>query len=158
MVITPLKESYESNGKVLIKSFEKNITLSIMDMTWKEHLREMDSLKQGVQMASYEQKDPLLIYKLEAFKLFKDMLSEVNRDLTSFLFKAGIPIKKDEEVKEARQQPRKQTNRYQESRNEAGGGGQGRQQRKAQPVRVAKKVGRNEPCPCGSGKKYKRVG
>jgi len=106
-------------------------------------------------MASYEQKDPLLIYKLEAFKLFKEMLSGVNKDLTSFLFKAGIPIKKDEEVKEARQQPRKESNRYQESRNEAGGGqGGGRQQRKAQPVRVAKKVGRNEPCPCGSGKKY----
>ncbi len=156
MVITPLKESYESNGKVLIKSFEKNITLSIMDLTWKEHLREMDSLKQGVQMASYEQKDPLLIYKLEAFKLFKEMLSGVNKDLTSFLFKAGIPIKKDEEVKEARQQPRKQTNRYQESRSDGSGvqGGK-REQRKAQPVRVAKKVGRNEPCPCGSGKKYK---
>jgi len=158
MVTTPLKESYESGGKVLIKSFEKNITLSIMDMTWKEHLREMDSLKQGVQMASYEQKDPLLIYKLEAFKLFKEMLSGVNKDLTSFLFKASIPIKKDEEVKEAREQ-RRENNRYQESRNEAGGGGSQngkREQKKVQPVRVAKKVGRNEPCPCGSGKKYKQ--
>jgi len=159
MVVTPLKESYESGGKVLIKSFEKNITLSIMDLTWKEHLREMDSLKQGVQMASYEQKDPLLIYKLEAFKLFKEMLSEVNKDLTSFLFKASIPIKKDEEVKEAREQ-RRQTNRYQESRSagaEGGGASNTKQEvRKAQPVRVAKKVGRNEPCPCGSGKKYKQ--
>jgi len=156
MVMTPLKESYESGGRVLLKSVEKHITLAFMDAAWKEHLREMDDLKQAVQTASYEQKDPLLIYKFEAFELFKKALSEINRDLTSFLFKARIPIKKNEEVKEARRQ--KEAQKYKTSR--AGGvpgaGGQQKQEaRKAEPVRVGKKVGRNEPCPCGSGKKFK---
>jgi len=158
MVMTPLKASYESGGKVLLKSVEKHITLAFMDAAWKEHLREMDDLKQAVQTASYEQKDPLLIYKFEAFELFKKALSEINRDLTSFLFKARIPIKNNEEVKEARRQ--KSSQQYKTSRAgnapTSGGQQQGAQEvKKAQPVRVGKKVGRNEPCPCGSGKKFK---
>ncbi len=157
MVTTPLEASYKSEGKVLIKSFEKSLTLAFMDAAWKEHLREMDDLKQSVQSAVYEQKDPLLIYKFEAFELFKSMLSEINRDLTSFLFKAIIPIKEQQEVREARQP--KARAKYKTSRENdlEGGKGQGQQKEtpKAQPVRVERKVGRNEPCPCGSGKKYK---
>jgi len=105
-VVTNLKEAYESEGKNLINDFEKNIALAIIDETWKDHLRKMDELKQSVQNASYEQKDPLLIYKFEAFELFKNMLDKVNREVLSFLFKGELPSQTTNQISEAREQKR----------------------------------------------------
>jgi preprotein translocase subunit SecA len=105
-VVTDLKKAYETEGAQLIADFEKNITLSIVDEAWKKHLRKMDELKQSVQLAVHEQKDPLLIYKLEAFNLFRAMLDDVNKEVISFLFKGDLPVQntpKIEEAKEIRQ-------------------------------------------------------
>lgn len=155
-VITNLKKSYESGGKDLMKSYQKTIILMTIDELWKEHLREMDDLKQSVQTATYEQKDPLLIYKFESFELFKTMVGKVNRDVISTLMKGHIPLRDAEQVRQAEQRRRLDMSRYETSRkNELMGNQQGGQD-KAQPVRVEKKVGRNEPCPCGSGKKFKQ--
>ena len=101
-VVTDLKEAYESNGKQLITDFEKNITLAIIDEAWKTHLRKMDELKQSVQLAVHEQKDPLLIYKFEAFELFRGMIDKVNKDVVSFLFKGELPSNDTNEIQEAR--------------------------------------------------------
>ena len=108
-VITNLEKAYETEGKQLIRDFEKNITLAIIDDAWKTHLRKMDELKQSVQLAVHEQKDPLLIYKFEAFELFKAMLDEVNKEVISFLFKGELPTPNPESIREARQ-PRKKEN------------------------------------------------
>jgi preprotein translocase subunit SecA len=89
-VAVPLKKSVDNNGVEVVKSFEKNVTLALIDDAWKEHLREMDELKQSVQNAVYEQKDPLLVYKFEAFNLFRSMLATVNKEIVSFLFRGGI--------------------------------------------------------------------
>lgn len=102
-VVTNLEKAYETEGKQLVKDFEKNITLAIIDDAWKTHLRKMDELKQSVQLAVHEQKDPLLIYKFEAFELFKEMLENVNRDVISFLFKGEIPQSQAPNIHEARQ-------------------------------------------------------
>jgi preprotein translocase subunit SecA len=154
-VITNLKKSYETEGKDLMKSYQKTIILMTIDELWKEHLREMDDLKQSVQTATYEQKDPLLIYKFESFELFKTMIGRVNRDVISTLMKGHIPLRDADQVRQAEQKRRLDMSRYETSRkNELLGNQQGEQD-KAQPVRVEKKVGRNEPCPCGSGKKFK---
>jgi len=149
----------------LIKFFEKNIILALIDDAWKEHLREMDDLKQSVQGAVYEQKDPLLIYKFEAFELFKQMIDRTNKEIITFLIKANLPKQNPQDkVQEASQQrkesPKLQTSRtelpsFQQSRS-TGNPEREQAKPKAQPVRVEKKVGRNEPCPCGSGKKYKQ--
>ena len=109
-VVTNLKEAYESDGKTLITDFEKNITLAIIDEKWKDHLRKMDDLKQSVQNASYEQKDPLLIYKFEAFELFKTTVDQINREVLSFLFKGELPAKNKNQISEARQQKRARLN------------------------------------------------
>lgn len=109
-VVTNLKEAYESEGKSLITDFEKNITLAIIDENWKNHLRKMDDLKQSVQNASYEQKDPLLIYKFEAFELFKITVDQINREVLSFLFKGELPSKDRNQISEARQQKRAHLN------------------------------------------------
>ena len=109
-VVTNLKEAYESDGKTLITDFEKNITLAIIDEKWKDHLRKMDDLKQSVQNASYEQKDPLLIYKFEAFELFKITVDQINREVLSFLFKGELPAKNKNQISEARQQKRARLN------------------------------------------------
>ncbi|MBQ9546097.1 MAG: preprotein translocase subunit SecA [Bacteroidales bacterium] len=156
-VIVPVKKGYESHGREIELAIEKNITLAIIDDLWKEHLRELDDLKTSVQNASYEQKDPLLIYKFESFNLFEKMLIEVNRQISSFLSRASIHVPENDNVREA-QQPRTDDRRLQTSRPDAMQ--QAAQQRtapreKPQPVHVEKKVGRNDPCPCGSGKKYK---
>ncbi len=160
-ITTNLKKAYDSQGKDLVKSFERSVVLALIDDAWKEHLREMDELKQSVQNAVYEQKDPLLIYKFESFELFKQMISTVNKDTLSFIFKGNIPVQaSSEDVKEARSMPRND-NKVKTSRPEnsiAGPQGNGMPempQAKAQPVRVEQKIGRNDPCPCGSGKKYK---
>jgi len=155
-VITNLRKSYETGGRDLMKSYQKTIILMTIDELWKEHLREMDDLKQSVQTATYEQKDPLLIYKFESFELFKTMIGKVNRDVISTLMKGHIPLRDADQVREAEQRRRLDMSRYETSRrNELTGNQQGGQE-KPQPVRVEKKVGRNEPCPCGSGKKYKQ--
>lgn len=163
-----LKKAMENNGREIITSFEKSVSLGIIDDAWKEHLLQMDDLKHAVQSAVYEQKDPLLIYKHEAFGLFKKLIGEINRDVTSFIFKGNIPVRRAEDVREGRPQPKTDTSRLREGREDTsgivGGGGangngqrqpQQREQKKLEPVRVEKKVGRNDPCPCGSGKKYK---
>jgi preprotein translocase subunit SecA len=106
-VVTNLKEAYESEGKVLITDFEKNVSLSIIDEAWKNHLRRMDDLKTSVQNAQYEQKDPLLTYKFESFKLFKAMLHDINKEVLSFLLKGELPNQNPNQVSEA-QEPRRE--------------------------------------------------
>lgn len=165
-VLANIKKSYQTRGKEISLAIEKGITLAIIDDAWKEHLRELDDLKQSVQNATYEQKDPLLIYKFESFQLFKKMMQKVNKDVVSFLFRGNIPLQDSEHVQEAKTPERTDMSNLQTGRTDIGGGessgsgGSGNQQnkqpeRKAEPVRVEKKVGRNDPCPCGSGKKYK---
>ena len=153
-VITPVKKSYENGGREVQLSIEKNITLAIIDDMWKEHLRELDDLKTSVQNASYEQKDPLLIYKFESFNLFEKMLLDINRQITSFLSRASILVREERDMKEAQQPPRTQKG-LKTSREENPAEQRTAPREKPQPVHVEKKVGRNDPCPCGSGKKYK---
>lgn len=160
-VPTPLQKAYETQGKELVKSIEKGVILAIIDDNWKEHLREMDDLKQSVQNAVHEQKDPLLIYKFEAFKLFQSILLKMNKEIGSFLMKCGLPKPKDGEIKakEAIPAPKSDLDKLETSRpDSSGNSAQANQQEKpkTQPVRVEKKVGRNDLCPCGSGKKYKQ--
>lgn len=161
-IITNLEKTYQSEGKELIKTFEQNIILAFIDQSWKEHLRQMDDLKQSVQMAVHEQKDPLIIYKLEAFKLFKQMLSHINKEVISFLLKGKILVDDSTNVKQY--QGKRVAEKTKESRanNELGNENQGAQtntqesEQKVQTfVRTEQKIGRNDPCPCGSGKKYK---
>ena len=154
-IVTNLKQAYESEGKDLVRSIEKSINLLTIDEAWKEHLREMDDLKQSVQNASYEQKDPLLVYKLESFELFKTMISQVNRDVTSVLMKGNVPSQDPKQVKQAEQRRRLDMSKFNTTRNDQSGENE-EKKKKIQPVRVEKKVGRNEPCPCGSGKKFKQ--
>jgi preprotein translocase subunit SecA len=152
-VVTNLKEAYETEGENIPLSIEKGVTLAIIDSSWKENLRELDDLKQSVQNATYEQKDPLLIYKFESFNLFKQMMEQVNKDIVSFLTKANLP--EQTSVKQEQQQTQE---KLQTGRQDIGGdSNQGSKPKpKVQPVRVEQKVGRNEPCPCGSGKKFKQ--
>ena len=154
-VITNLEKSYKTEGRDLVKSYQKSAVLAHIDESWKEHLRELDDLKQSVQAASYEQKDPLLIYKFESFELFKTMIDKVNRDVVATLVKGYIPIQDPDKVREAQQRRRTDYSNLQTSRPDQATGGDEEKKQKTQPVRVEKKVGRNDPCPCGSGKKYK---
>ena len=160
-VITNLKATAESEGKELVRSYEKTVVLATIDELWKEHLREMDELKQSVQAATYEQKDPLLIYKFESFELFKSMIERVNKNVISTLMKGHIPSPDPDQVREAERRRRTDMSRYRTSKSDyssysdTAGGGEPDKPQKAEPVRVDKKVGRNDPCPCGSGKKYK---
>ncbi len=154
-IVTNLKKAFESGAKELNRAFAKTIILYIIDDYWKEHLREMDELKQSVQNAAYEQKDPLLIYKFEAYELFKSMIDTVNRDVISILMKAHIPLRDPSQVQEARQRKGLDMSKYETSRTDALEASANTQERNREPVRVEKKVGRNDPCPCGSGKKFK---
>jgi preprotein translocase subunit SecA len=160
-VLAPLEKSYKTKGKELILSIEKGISLGIIDNAWKEHLRELDDLRQSVQGATYEQKDPLLIYKFESFELFQQMLKRINKEVVSFLVKGNLPLESEDDVKEGHRQ-KSDLSKIKTGRQ----GGETDAQRQAMqqstsqaksnaPVRVEKKVGRNDPCPCGSGKKYK---
>jgi len=151
-VIANLKKAYQSEGREVALSIEKSITLAIIDNSWKEHLREMDDLKQSVQSAAYEQKDPLLIYKFESFELFKRMVQKVNKEIISFLVKARLPVQGADQVQRAAPRERTDMSNMRAGRSDLPGAGQS----KTEPVRVEKKVGRNEPCPCGSGKKFKQ--
>ena len=147
----------------MVKSYQKQIVLNTIDEAWKEQLREMDDLKQSVQNATYEQKDPILIYKLESFNLFKQMVTKVNKDVVSTLMKGHIPIQSPDQVKEAEARKRMDMSRYKTQKSELpdagnpmeGASANTQEQGKPQPVKVEKRVGRNDPCPCGSGKKYK---
>jgi preprotein translocase subunit SecA len=156
-----LKTAIENNGREITKSFEKTIVLALIDDSWKEHLREMDELKQSVQNAVYEQKDPLIIYKMEAFNLFKGMLSVVNKEVVSFLFKGGIPMAPEpDQVREATPlapQPKLNATKqeYGDNHSDLDLVGDTREPQPLQPIRKEATVGRNEPCPCGSGKKFK---
>ncbi|MCO6500370.1 MAG: preprotein translocase subunit SecA [Vicingus serpentipes] len=165
-VSTPLEKTYQTEGKELVKSVEKNVILAMIDEDWKEHLREMDELKQSVQNAVHEQKDPLLIYKFEAFKLFNGVLLKINKEAGSFLMKCGLPQQQNgtiatqqEQVRQRADMSQLQTSRPETLRAQQAIGENGNAApppQKTQPVRVEKKVGRNEMCPCGSGKKYKQ--
>lgn len=157
-VIANLKKSVETEGKEVALSFEKGITLGHIDDAWKEQLREMDELKQSVQNASYEQKDPLLIYKFESFNLFKKMVQKVNKDVVSFLIKGDIFIQNNDSVREAKRPRGLDRSKMREERGDllSQSHSNTQEQESHTPVKVEKKVGRNDPCPCGSGKKYKQ--
>jgi len=156
-IIVNLKKAYENGAREINLAIEKSVTLGMIDEAWKEHLREMDDLKQSVQAATYEQKDPLLIYKFESFQLFKRMVQRINREITSFLIKGDLPIQSSGDVREAQLPRRTDRRRMSESRDDllSQAHSNTQQRQKPEPVKVEKKVGRNEPCPCGSGKKYK---
>jgi len=154
-IVTPVKKSYENKGREIALSIEKNITLAIIDEQWKEHLRELDDLKQSVQNATYEQKDPLLIYKFESFNLFEKMLLSINREISSFLSRASLPMREDADMREAKQ-PTNDDRNLKTSREDEVMRQRTSEPQKVQPVKVEKRVGRNDPCPCGSGKKYKQ--
>ena len=165
-----LKAAYESESKEVVKSFEKSILLHVIDEAWKENLRELDELKHSVQNASYEQKDPLLIYKLESVTLFDAMVNKINNQTISILMRGQIPVQEapDEsaarrvEVRQAAPEQRQDMSKYRENKEnlsdpnqQAAASQDTREQQKREPIRAEKTVGRNDPCPCGSGKKYK---
>lgn len=163
-IICNLEKAYNNKGKELVKSYQKQIVLRTIDEAWKEELREMDDLKQSVQNATYEQKDPLLIYKFESFNLFKQMVGKVNRDVVSTMMKGYIPTQNPDQIREAEARKRIDMSRFKTQKSELpgadnpmeGANTQTQERAKPQPVVVEKHVGRNDPCPCGSGKKYKQ--
>ena len=156
-----LKAAYENEGKELVKSFEKAILLHTIDDAWKENLRELDELKHSVQNASYEQKDPLLIFKLESVKLFDDMVNKINNNTVSVLMRGQIPVPDPEQVRAAAPEAPAPRQQYQETKqdltdpNQQEAASRDTREQKHEPVRVQKTPGRNDPCPCGSGKKFK---
>jgi len=164
MITAELKDAAESGGKTIMRDIEKTVTLTLIDDKWKEHLRHMDELKDSSQSASFEQKDPLVVYKMEAYKLFEDFIYRINEEISSYLSKGTIIFSDGTTLEQARDQmtdmSRTQTNRSPEAeeqaRRQAAAQAGGGQRRKPETfVREEKKVGRNDPCPCGSGKKYK---
>jgi preprotein translocase subunit SecA len=155
-VLVNLEKNLNTDGLALATQAEKSIALSLIDDAWKEHLRAMDDLKQSVQTATYEQKDPLVIYKMEAFELFRKMDLEINHKLVQFLCHAHIPVESGS-VKEGKQQ-KTDLSKLSAGRTEEGVGEKqyhDPSEQKQAPVQVGPKIGRNDPCPCGSGKKYK---
>jgi preprotein translocase subunit SecA len=172
-IIVNLEKAYNDGGATLVKEIEKNIILGFIDNEWKEHLREMDDLKQSVQNERFQQKDPLLKYKLESFNLFKDMLSRLSTEIVSFIVKAQLPVKANSNEVEAKStnEDAHQKSNYGKSTSSRDSAPQisgsegyqeaiansGQQQKPVtQPITAEKKIGRNDPCPCGSGKKYKQ--
>jgi preprotein translocase subunit SecA len=180
-IYAPLRDAVEKHSAPIINALEKNITLALIDDAWKNHLRAMDDLRQSVRMASYEQTDPLLIYKFEAFNLFKKMLNETNRNIISFLLRAGIPVQQEMPMPAQMPQPFEELPEYHDNKAQVEAAGhayaadeedyysepsahmpppqyqQAQQQEmpKQTPASAGPKIGRNDPCPCGSGKKYK---
>jgi preprotein translocase subunit SecA len=172
-----MKAAYESECKEVVKSFEKSILLHVIDEAWKENLRELDELKHSVQNASYEQKDPLLIYKLESVTLFDAMVNKINNETVSILMRGQIPVQEapaeqpqqaqqpqrpvqqNIEVRQAAPERRQDMSQYREEKlsdpNQAAAAQRDTRDVRREPVRAEKTVGRNDPCPCGSGKKYK---
>ncbi len=156
-VIVNLKKAVENGAREVNLCIEKSISLGLIDNAWKEHLRELDDLKESVQNASYEQKDPLVIYKLESFNLFKAMLEKINEDVISFLMRADIPTQDPNAVRESRPQGIDKSKIREQRQDLLAQSHSDTQQRQVtQPIRKEVKVGRNDPCPCGSGKKYKQ--
>jgi preprotein translocase subunit SecA len=169
-LIVNIEDAYHTEGKIISKAFEKNVILSKIDDEWKEHLREMDELRSAVRNASYEQKDPLVVYKLESYELFRSMLNRLNEEAVELLMKLDIPF--EQEIQGTNQEARQ--NNYQQAQTNQSvsttptpsfEGRQGYDQaiansmpqpEKRQPIIAEPKVGRNDPCPCGSGKKYKQ--
>ena len=156
-VSTNLRKAVESEGEDVFRSFEKGIVLALIDDAWKEHLREMDDLKQSVQNAVYEQKDPIIIYKMEAFDLFKSMLATMNKDIVSFLFKGEIPGQQQpQNIQEAKPIPAQPANvKATKEDLDSPTGVSEEDVAVTQPIRKEATVGRNDECPCGSGLKYK---
>ena len=158
-----LKAAYETEGKEIVKAFEKAILLHTIDEGWKENLRELDELKHSVQNASYEQKDPLLIFKLESVKLFDNMINKINDQTISVLMRGQIPVPDPEQVQVRQAAPEMPAPRqqYQETKqnlsdpNQQAAANRDTREQKQEPIRVQKTPGRNDPCPCGSGKKFK---
>ena len=156
-----LKEAYESECKVVVREFEKAILLHNIDDAWKENLRELDELKKSVQNASYEQKDPLLVFKLESVTLFDNMVNKINNTSVSTLMRGQIPVQTPEEVREAAPEPQHKRPKYTESHEDLSDGGAAEaaqrdtRERRQEPIVKEKTPGRNDPCPCGSGKKFK---
>lgn len=163
--VASMQKVLDTNGTELVNSLERNITLALIDDAWKEHLRAMDDLKQSVQTATYEQKDPLVIYKVEAYNLFSNMNSEVNKTIVEFLCHANIPSEDGQQVKEGRQQ-KTDLSKMKANKDDIDARGSDYSANendyydpsaniKQQPIIAAPKIGRNDLCPCGSGKKYK---
>ncbi|MDD2983829.1 MAG: preprotein translocase subunit SecA [Crocinitomicaceae bacterium] len=170
-MVVSLEEAYKSEGKALTKAYERNITLALIDDEWKEHLREMDDLRTSVQQAVYEQKDPLIVYKLESFELFKSMLGRLNLETVETLVKMNIPALEEEikstnkEVTSQNSYDQAQLGRSTSTSTQSNSGADGYQeaiqnsmpeQPKQKPVIADPKINRNDACPCGSGKKYKQ--
>ena len=166
-VAVNLKAAYETECREVVREFEKRMLLFVIDDEWKEHLRQLDELKQSVQNASYEQKDPLLIYKLESFNIFKQMLDRFNRRAIAILLRGQIPTRDPQELRQAHAQQRHDYSRYRTQKDAvaraAVASGQAaaanrdtREMQRPEPLRVEKKPRPNDPCPCGSGKKYKQ--
>ena len=158
-----LKRAYDTECKAVVEAFEKAILLHFIDEAWMENLRELDDLRQSVRNASYEQKDPLLIYKLESVKLFDYMVDKINDKTITVLMRGQIPIQDPAEVQEAAPEPQKQAPQYREEKQDLSrpegmdeaAAKDTREQPKNEPYVAPTKVGRNDPCPCGSGKKFK---
>ena len=166
-IVIDMKEAYETQSKCIAKAWQKAILLLSIDESWKVHLRELDQLRQSVQNASYEQKDPLVIYKLESFDLFKVMLGDMNNKAISSLMRGQIPVQNENDVQRASDNEPRRRQQYSEGRGDAVAAaaaaqrqaGMGASQAGRGPVAPIRnegpKIGRNDPCPCGSGKKYK---
>ncbi len=159
-IAADLEEAVISSGKSVVRDIEKAVSLSILDDSWKDHLRSMDELKDSVQAASFEQKDPLVIYKMEAYELFERLIYKINEEVSSYLMKGKLLINMDESLQEAKQVKTdlsKTTASREEQAMRAAAEGVSNRPAKAETFkRKEKKVGRNDPCPCGSGKKYKQ--
>ena len=158
-VLANLTKTLDTGGVELSQALERAVTLAVIDENWKEHLRAMDDLKQSVQTAYLEQKDPLVIYKMEAYQLFRNMNADVNRNIVNFLCHATLPTQQQEAgLREGRQQ-RTDMSRMRANKEEIETAGQdyaANEQDKPAPVTAGPKIGRNDPCPCGSGKKFKQ--
>src|SRR5450432_1709727 len=168
-VLANLQKTLDTQGRELMNAVERQITLSIIDDAWKEHLRAMDDLKQSVQTAYLEQKDPLVIYKMEAFELFRNMDSNMNKEIVSFLCHCAIPVEQQTPIREGVEKKTDMSKmKIRKDELVTAGGGTGpvmegggdyydpSEPVKQEPIKVGPKVGRNDPCPCGSGKKYKQ--
>jgi preprotein translocase subunit SecA len=161
-ILVNLDKALSSDGKEIVKAFEQNIILAFIDQCWKDHLRRMDELKQSVQLATIEQKDPLLVYKFEAFKTFKSMLSDINKEVSSFLLKGTLPQQDPAQIRQAKlkrevveERKKMMLSRGDNATEEEVDTSTNKAQEVKQPVRKELNVGRNDLCPCGSGKKFK---
>ena len=150
-----LKKAYETESREIVRALTRSIILYYIDDYWKQHLRDMDDLRQSVQNAAYEQKDPLVVYKLESYNLFTEMLEKLNEEVLTFLLRAFIPLRDASDAREARPATQPNRNMHQMRTNDPSQLSTNGEQKSRMPIRADKHVGRNDPCPCGSGLKYK---